>query len=175
MHRICKQKARQDTAKTQTVDKLTKNEHVFSLFILCEIAISTLWRRDMKHDQEKAVSIGLMEEHYLARTEKSAIHRPFGGTLSRTIRKKRYPSALWRHIFTHEQQKATSIGIMEAHFHVRSGKSGFHRPYGGTFSRTYRKKRHPSFPTQEFKRHLFNYKQKPHQFLARFLFKHSVV
>ena len=91
-----------------------------------------------------------MKTLFLLYSEKSAIYRTYGDTFSPAIRKKRYPSDLWRHFFSCILKKALSIGLMETLFLLYSEKSAIHPPYGDTFSPVFRKKRYPSVLWRHF-------------------------
>lgn len=104
---------------------------------------SPLWRQKKAQDQKKATSIALMETPNCAGPEESDIHCPNGDTKLRRNRRKRHPSPLWRHKKVQDQQKASSISLMETQKEAEPAKSYIHCPYGDTKRRRIRKMRHP--------------------------------
>ncbi|MBT2643979.1 hypothetical protein J7I80_17175 [Bacillus sp. ISL-41] len=102
-----------------------------------------LWRHKKKRNQQKAASIALMETQKEAEPAKSDIHCPYGDTKRSGTSKKRHPLPLWRHQKKRNQQKASSIALMETQKEAEPAKSVIHTPYGDTKRRRVRKKRHP--------------------------------
>jgi hypothetical protein len=90
-----------------------------------------LWRQKKVQDQQKAISIALMETQKGRGSEGSDIHCPYGDTKRRGTRRKRHPQPLWRHKKKRNQQKATSIALMETPKGAKPGESDIHSPYEG--------------------------------------------
>jgi len=76
--------------------------------------------------------------------EKSDIHRPYGGAKRSGTSKKRHPLPEWRHQIAQDQEKATSIALMEVKKGTGSEESDIHSPFGDTKRSGTRRKRHPS-------------------------------
>jgi hypothetical protein len=75
--------------------------------------------------------------------EKSDIHRPYGGAKRSGTSKKRHPLPEWRHQIAQDQEKATSIALMETQKGAGSAKSVINITYGDTKRSGTSKKRHP--------------------------------